>query len=62
MTHEPRRNLGFRRVNFGRNDSKMILKDPAFRQTLRDEIRQLDAGEGVHMTTDELRKMFEIEL
>jgi len=57
-----RRSLGgFRRVNFGRNDSRLILKNPAYRQMLRAAQRRLDAGGGVEMTTAELREMLGIE-
>ncbi|MFL5541374.1 MAG: hypothetical protein ACJ8J0_20470 [Longimicrobiaceae bacterium] len=57
-----RRSLGrFRRVNFGRNDSRLILKNPEYRRMLRAAGRRLEAGEGVEMTTDELREMLGIE-
>jgi hypothetical protein len=66
-TREHRINLikrslgGFRRVNFGRNDARLILKNPAYRQMLREAHRRLAAGGGVQMTTDELREMLDIE-
>jgi hypothetical protein len=57
-----RRSLGrFRRINFGRNDSRLILKHPAYRRILREAGRRLDGGEGVRMTTDELRETLGIE-
>lgn len=52
------RSIGrFRRVNFGRNDNRLILKNPEYRRMLRAAGRRLEAGEGVEMTTAELRKM-----
>jgi hypothetical protein len=57
-----RRSLGrIRRVNFGRNDARLVLKNPAYRRMLREASRRLAAGEGVQMTTDELREMLGIE-
>jgi hypothetical protein len=57
-----RRSLGcFRRVNFGRNDTRLILKHPGYHRMLREAGRRLRAGEGVQMTTDELREMLGIE-
>jgi hypothetical protein len=57
-----RRSLGrIRRVNFGRNDARLVLKNPAYRRMLREAQRRLAAGEGVQMTTDELREMLGIE-
>jgi len=47
----------FRRVDFGRNDSRLILKNPKYRRMLRNAQRRLDAGEGFQMTTDELKKL-----
>jgi len=56
------RSLGrFRRVNFGRNDSRLILKNTEYRRMLRSAGRRLEAGEGVEMTTGELREMLGIE-
>lgn len=60
--HLLRRSLGrFRRVNFGRNDARLILKNPAYRKMLREAGRRFDAGQGVRMTTHELREMLGIE-
>lgn len=52
---------GFRRVNFGRNDSRLILKNPEYRRMLRAAGQRLEAGQGVEMTTDELREMLGLE-
>jgi len=51
----------FRRVNFGRNDSRLILKNPGYRHMLRAAGQRLEAGQGVEMTSDELREMLGIE-
>jgi|1185.fasta_scaffold318581_1 hypothetical protein len=54
------RSLGrFRRVNFGRNDYKMILKNPELRRFLRQAERDMEAGQGIHMSVDELREWLE---
>ncbi|HSU13853.1 hypothetical protein [Longimicrobium sp.] len=53
------RNVGrFRRVNFGRNDSKMILKNPEIRRRLREAEQRIEAGLGIRMSVDELRVRF----
>jgi hypothetical protein len=57
-TKRKRRGVGhFRRVDLGRNDSRLILKNPEYRRMLRQAVRRLDAGEGITMTTDELRNL-----
>lgn len=48
----------FRRVNFGRNDSKLLLKHPAYRRMLREADRRIDAGLGVRMSVEELRARY----
>jgi hypothetical protein len=56
------RSLGrFRRVNFGRNDSRLILKNPEYRRMLRAAGRRLQAGAGLasayaEMASDEARE------
>jgi PHD/YefM family antitoxin component YafN of YafNO toxin-antitoxin module len=52
------RSLGrFRRVNFGRNDYKMILKNPELRRRLLQSKRESEAGQGgISMSVDELRE------
>jgi hypothetical protein len=56
------RSIGrFRRVDFGRNDARLILKNPEYRRMLRQAARRLDTGEGMKMTTDELRKLVGME-
>jgi hypothetical protein len=53
------RSLGrFRRVNFGRNDSRMILKNPELRRRLREAERRIEAGLGIRMSVDELRARY----
>jgi len=55
------RSLGrFRRVNYGRNDYKRILKNPYYRRMLRDADRRIDNGLGVRMSVDELRARYGI--
>jgi len=57
-TKRKARSIGhLRRVSLGRNDSRLILKNPEYRQMLRQAVRRLEAGEGMTMTTDELRKL-----
>ena len=47
-----RRGLGrFRRVNFGRNDSRLILKNPEYRRMLRAAGRRLETGAGLEMAS-----------
>lgn len=55
------RSLGrFRRVNFGRNDTRMILKNPELRRRLREAERNMSEGKGmIHMSVDELRAWLE---
>lgn len=52
---------GFRRVNFGRNDSKLILKNPELRRRLREAEARIQAGFGVRGSVDELRSRLGIE-
>jgi hypothetical protein len=51
----------FRRVNFGRNDSKLFLKHPEYRRMLLRAARDMDEGKGIHMSVEELRQLFGIE-
>jgi hypothetical protein len=46
----------FRRVNFGRNDSRMILENPLYRRMLLRAERDMAAGAGIHMSVEELRR------
>lgn len=51
------RSLGrFRRVNFGRNDYKMILKNPELRRRLLQSRRESEAGQGIEMSLEEFRR------
>ena len=50
----------FRRVNFGRNDSKLLLKHPAYRRALYEAEDQIRAGLGLRMSVDELRTRYGI--
>ena len=56
------RSLGrFRRVNFGRNDSKLILKNPELRRRLREAEARIQAGLGIRASVEELRSRLGIE-
>jgi hypothetical protein len=48
----------FRRVNFGRNDSRLILKNPTVRRMIREAERRIEAGLGIRISVDELRKRY----
>ena len=52
---------GFRRVNFGRNDSKLILRNPALRRRLREAEARIQAGLGIRVSVEELRSKLGIE-
>ncbi|HEX6750990.1 MAG TPA: hypothetical protein VF092_27120 [Longimicrobium sp.] len=51
----------FRRVRSGRDDYKMILKNPELHRMLLRADRDMREGKGVHMTVEELRQRFGIE-
>ncbi|MFL5381607.1 MAG: hypothetical protein ACJ8GN_03710 [Longimicrobiaceae bacterium] len=51
----------FRRVNFSRNDSRLILKNPKYRRMLRAAGRRLEASESVEMTVGEVEEMLGLE-
>jgi hypothetical protein len=56
------RSIGrLRRVNYGRNDTKMFLKNPEFRRFLRQATKDMEDGKGIHMSLDELREWLGIE-
>lgn len=50
----------FRRVNFGRNDYKAILRNPDLRRMLRSADRDMREGKGIQMSVEELRQRFGI--
>lgn len=49
-----------RRVNFGRNDSRLLLKYPEYRRMLREADCRIDAGLGIRMSVEELRARYGI--
>jgi len=44
-----------RRVNFGRNDTKYIMRHPEYYRRIKEAIRRMDRGEGIHLSLDEIR-------
>lgn len=44
-----------RRVNFGRNDTKYIMRHPEYYRRIQEAIRQLDEGYGTPMDLDQMR-------
>ena len=56
------RSLGrFRRVNFGRNDYKRILKNPELRRRLLRSKRESEAGQGIEMSLEEFQRWLGVE-
>ena len=51
----------FRRVNFGRNDTKTILKNPYFKQMLLQSRRDMREGKGIEMSLEEFRRCIGLE-
>ena len=45
----------FRRVAFGRNDYKAILKNPGLGRMLKESQRESERGEGIRMSLAEFR-------
>ena len=44
-----------RRMNFGRNDTKYIMRHPEYYRRIKEAIRDLDEGRGLPMDLDQMR-------
>ncbi|HSU13854.1 hypothetical protein [Longimicrobium sp.] len=56
------RSIGkFRRVNFGRNDYKTILKNPHYHRMLLQAKRDSEAGKGIEMSLGEFQQWLGLE-
>ena len=42
-------------MNFGRNDTKYIMRHPEYYRCIEEATRRMDKGEGIRLSLDEVR-------